>query len=89
MDIEGFCGCCNPTDIALLPDGKVVTGEKGLPRVKVYRQDGAFDAVVAEQSAFVPGSVPLDLATDASGHIFVLDALRRVVRVFERVEKPK
>src|SRR5262249_4676088 len=35
--IDGFCGCCNPINIALLPDGRIVTCEKGLPRVKVYR----------------------------------------------------
>ena len=34
--IEGFCGCCNPIGLALLPDGRYVTCEKGLPRVKVY-----------------------------------------------------
>ena len=34
--IGGFSGCCNPTHIAMLPDGSFVTSEKGLARVKVY-----------------------------------------------------
>jgi hypothetical protein len=33
---EGFCGCCNPSHFALLPDGSFVTSEKGIPRVKLY-----------------------------------------------------
>ncbi|HJN18671.1 MAG TPA: hypothetical protein QGH10_24425, partial [Armatimonadota bacterium] len=40
MEIDGFCGCCNPTDIAVLDDGRVVTAEKGVPRVKILEPDG-------------------------------------------------
>ena len=40
MGIEAFCGCCNPSNIAILADGRVVTAEKGIPRVKVYSADG-------------------------------------------------
>ncbi|MCX7590275.1 MAG: hypothetical protein N2255_01465, partial [Kiritimatiellae bacterium] len=47
MDIQGFCGCCNPIHLALLPDGGLVTSEKGLPRVKTYGRDGTFVGVVA------------------------------------------
>jgi hypothetical protein len=47
MGIEGFCGCCNPVNFSLLPDGRFVTSEKGLPRIKVYEADGAFAGVVA------------------------------------------
>jgi DNA-binding beta-propeller fold protein YncE len=87
VDIEGFCGCCNPTDIALLPDGNVVTSEKGLPRVKVYRQDGTLESVVAPAEAFSPGTSGLDLATDAEGRVFVLDPSAKAVRIFERVRQ--
>ena len=38
--IDGFCGCCNPVSLALLPDGRCVTCEKGLPRAKVYSVQG-------------------------------------------------
>lgn len=47
MDIRGFCGCCNPCHFAVLPDGRFVTGEKGLPRVKRYGTAGEFECVVA------------------------------------------
>ena len=45
--LEGFCGCCNPIHLVLLPNGRTVTCEKGLPRVKVYGPGGAFECVVA------------------------------------------
>ncbi len=50
--LDGFCGCCNPTDIALLPDGRVVTSEKGIFRVKVYTPQGQLQSVVAGPEAF-------------------------------------
>ncbi len=84
FSIEGFSGCCNPTDFALLPDGKFVTAEKGLPRVKVYRADGSLESVVAGVEAFNSDVTGLDVATDSRGRIFVLDPASRCVRVFVR-----
>jgi len=84
LDIEGFCGCCNPTNIALLPDEKVVTSEKGLPRVKVYWPDGTLESVVAGPEAFASRVVGLDLAVDAAGRVMVLDPAAKTVRIFER-----
>jgi hypothetical protein len=80
--IEGFCGCCNPTHIAILPGGGFVTSEKGLPRVKTYTAAGEFQGVVAPPSAFDAGAVGLDVAADSKGRILVLDPLARSVRVF-------
>ena len=37
---EDFVGCCNPVNVAVTPDGKVVTAEKMVARVKVFGQDG-------------------------------------------------
>ncbi len=83
MSIEGFCGCCNPTDLALLPDGRVVTAEKGIPRVKVYRANGTLDCVVAAPADLsVSAESGLDLAADGEGRVYVLDPHARVVRVF-------
>ncbi len=47
LSLEGFCGCCNPSHIAVLADGRVVTSEKGIPRVKVYSPEGQLLAAVA------------------------------------------
>lgn len=95
--IDGFCGCCNPIALAVLPDGKFITCEKGLPRVKVYQADGTFDCVVAGPESFPEnarrGSVRqtsdgmmggLDAAVDSQGRIYVLDLVGRDIRVMRR-----
>jgi hypothetical protein len=94
MGIEGFCGCCNPIALALLPDGRIVTCEKGLPRVKVYTAKGEFESVVAGPGAFAENAKVcdpadcttggLDAAVDASGKIYVLDLVANDVRVMAR-----
>lgn len=82
FDIDGFCGCCNPTDFALLPDGRFVTAEKGIPRVKVYSAKGTFECVVAGPDAFPSSTLGMDLAALPDGRVLVLDAKRAVIRVF-------
>jgi hypothetical protein len=83
-EIDGFCGCCNPTDFALLPDRRFVTSEKGLARVKVYGAEGKFECVVAAPEVFAEDVVGLDLAADAQGRIYVLDPSAKAVRIFAR-----
>ncbi len=80
--IEAFCGCCNPTHVAVLSDGRLVTAEKGLPRVKVLDPSGRLVNVVAAGDRLSPKVVGLDLAADADGNVLVLDPSRRAVRVF-------
>jgi len=86
--IDGFCGCCNPTNFAIFPDGRFVTSEKGLPRVKVYSPEGRLESVVAPPQSFARQAAGLDLAIDSKGQIFVLDPVARTVRVFVRTPKP-
>jgi len=93
--VEAFCGCCNPTNIAILPDGRVVTSEKGIPRVKVYAADGKFLGVVVGPKTLAPTETILeetrpdhklpvfDVAADSRGRILVLDPLALKVRIFE------
>jgi len=94
-EIDGFFGCCNPANFAVLADGRFVTVEKGLPRIKVYSRKGDFECVVAEPRVLASrGNVGdeirddhqvkvFDVATDSSGRILVLDPTNRTVRVFE------
>ena len=80
-ELDGFCGCCNPTDLAAFSDGRFVTAEKGVVRVKVYGGQGKLQTVVAGPQHF--RDTPADLAVDARGRVLVLDGRRRSVRVFE------
>jgi hypothetical protein len=90
--IEGFCGCCNPIGIVLLPGNRCVTCEKGLPRVKVYSGQGQLESVVAgpemfasEARAIDDESAPaIDAAVDSRGRVFILDIGRNEIRVMER-----
>jgi hypothetical protein len=43
---EDFVGCCNPVNLAIAPDGKVITAEKMISRVKIYEPDGKLLAVI-------------------------------------------
>jgi hypothetical protein len=83
MAVEGFCGCCNPSNFAILADGSFVTSEKGIERIKVYWPDGRFRGVVAGPDSFIEGTRGLDLAVDSRDRIFVLDPEKKQVRVFE------
>ena len=80
--VADFFGCCNPAQLAVLPDGRFVTAEKGMPRVKIYSRDGQFQTVVAGPSQLT--DTPADLAADRHGRVLVLDGRAAKVRVFEK-----
>jgi hypothetical protein len=97
--LEGFVGCCNPVNFAILPDAGFVTCEKGLIRIKVYDAKGEFSGVVAGHRALAPGravricnlpaecqSGGFDVAVDGAGRIFVLDTIKNTVRIFTRIK---
>jgi hypothetical protein len=87
MTVDGFSGCCNPTDFAIMPDGSFITSEKGLVRVKRYRPDGEFDGVIAGPDAFRDGTVGLDLAVAPNGDVLVLDPKINRIRRFALKEE--
>jgi hypothetical protein len=92
--IDGFFGCCNPANFAVLPDQGFVTVEKGIPRIKIYDKQGEFQCVVAAPETLVPGGLVgqeiredhatdvFDVAVDRDGRVLVLDPSRRAVRIF-------
>jgi len=95
--VKGFCGCCNPADFAVLPDGGFVTSEKGLARVKVYDSQGTFVGVVAGPDQLLEGGAPyiaelperqrvggFDVAVDPKGRILVLDRAKNAVRFYTK-----
>jgi sugar lactone lactonase YvrE len=82
MTLEGFCGCCNPSNFAFLSDGSFVTAEKGIERIKVYGPDGAFKCLVAGPDAFIEGTRGIDVAVDSKDRIFALDPEKKLIRIF-------
>jgi hypothetical protein len=99
INIEGFCGCCNPVSFAILTDESFVTCEKGLVRVKIYDQKGIFTGVVAGSKkltgkagrvCMIPAecrSRAFDVAVDPNERIFVLDTNKNVVRIFTKIKE--
>lgn len=81
---DGFCGCCNPSNMALMPDGSFVTSEKHIVRVKIYNREGKFAGIVSGQEDWQKKSVGLDLAVDSRWRILVLDPQAGVVRIYFR-----
>lgn len=82
MGVEGFCGCCNPSNIAFLSDGSVITSEKSIERIKVYSAKGEYKYLVAKPDLFEEGTRGLDMAVDSKDRIIVLDPVKKMVRVF-------
>lgn len=68
MGIDAFCGCCNPCHFIVLRDGRFVTAEKGLHRVKVLKPDGSLDGVVAgAEQLGIDINSPICMNPDCSG----------------------
>ncbi len=90
--LEGFAGCCNPVDFAILPDGSFVTYEKGMDRIKIYSRAGIFECVVSaptsiDEAALTNCSIGAkvhDLAVDTLGNNFVLDDFAKMIRVYQK-----
>jgi hypothetical protein len=83
MRPEGFSGCCNPTYFTFLDDGRFVTSEKGLVRIKTYKRSGEFEGVVAAPTKFIDEGRAPDVAADSQNNIYALDFDKKVIRVFE------
>jgi len=83
---EGFGGCCNPVHITILPDGKFVTYEKGIDKIKVFDPTGNFLCFVGGAGSFKGnadfqlGNINLvkDIASGVDGSVYVLDAYNQI-----------
>jgi ligand-binding sensor domain-containing protein len=81
--VEGFCGCCNPSNFALMPDGSFITAEKGLVRVKKHSKNGEFECVIAGPEKFKEDAKGLDIAIDSNNKIYVLEPEAIKIHVFD------
>jgi hypothetical protein len=84
--LSGFAGCCNPSHMAIRPDGRFVTCEKGFVRVKLFSPSGELIGVVAGPDQFRKNALGLDVAIDSRNRMLILDPPSKSVRVFEDKE---
>ncbi len=81
--VEDFFGCCNPVHLAAMSDGRFVTAEKGIPRVKIYSPEGKFQSVVAGPGQFSTSTSLAGLAVDRQQRVIVLvSSDRPMVEIF-------
>jgi sugar lactone lactonase YvrE len=78
---EDFVGCCNPVNLAVGPDGKIITAEKVISRVKVFTRDGKLLGLIGPEH-FDPKCIHLHLAVDSRGRILVADPVRMEIKAF-------
>lgn len=81
-DPAGFAGCCNPTNIAVARDGRIVVSEKADPRVKVYTPEGRLLDVFGSGD-FDLSCKNMDVAIDGRDRIHVIDTERRTILTYE------
>ena len=86
-DPADFTGCCNPVNIAMGPEGTIITGEKAPARVKVYAQGSRLLALIGPEN-FDQSNSALPVACDGKGRIIAADPARREIRVFARTDGP-
>ncbi|HBF35464.1 TPA: hypothetical protein DDW35_12955 [Candidatus Sumerlaeota bacterium] len=92
---EKFCGCCNPIHFSILPDGKFVTTEKGIVRLKVYDASGKLLAHLGSEafkdcspenaSAYLEGpcqGAGMDVAADRDGRIALATQDGKTIRFY-------
>jgi hypothetical protein len=96
-DLAGFGGCCNPVSIAVLADGRIVTAEKFITRVKVFYahlRNGStrrLDCIVAgpevldKQPPNIPQLVSFRLPASETGRSVFVTARENDVVVFDPV----
>lgn len=82
--IDGFSGCCNPFYLKFLPNGNMLTSEKGLVRVKIHKESGEFVSVVAPPKKFKTGGVAPAITIDENDNVIILDFDNNMIRFFNK-----
>lgn len=81
-EVEGFCGCCNPSHFAIMQDGSFITAEKGIVRVKKYDATGKFVGAIAGPDYFQQSSTGLEIAINSENEILVLEPAASKIHIF-------
>ena len=91
-NLSGFAGCCNPIGLAVLDDGRILTVEKSISRIKIYGTDGELDSAAAGPGILdrMPKDMKQTLKPDrffaaavlSEGRIAVFDFDGQLIRIF-------
>jgi hypothetical protein len=76
--INDFHGCCNPVNVASLPNGAVITVEKDPTRVKIYDKSGAKKIDGIEE--LVKGCAYIPMTVDKNENIYLASPEKGLVR---------
>ncbi|WP_430936306.1 hypothetical protein [Saccharicrinis sp. 156] len=75
-----FAGCCNPSYIHFDGQGRLLTSEKGNPRISHYNRSGTFNKVLLNHSLLGGGHLPYQLKTFDDK---LVTAVKNKIKVFE------
>jgi hypothetical protein len=84
--LKQFCGCCNPSHFTISSDGRIITAEKGINRIKVLDNQGHLIEAVAKPAKFM-ASIPLDIAIGKDNTLWGVNRFDSTVYVFKREEE--
>lgn len=84
LEIDGFNGCCNPAQFTFMSNGRFLTSEKGMPRIKIYSKTGELQSVVAPPSKFEGNQRAAEVCAIGET-IIALDFDRELIRIFEPI----
>jgi hypothetical protein len=71
-EVLAFHGCCNPANLVVLPDGRLMTAEKDKTRIKIYDAEGKVcEQVVADVAELVDGCAFIPMAMDSTGNVYL------------------
>jgi len=76
---DEFPGCCNPTNLAVLPDGRIAVSQKGKPLIKLFSAGGVLEACFGD-GLFSPEDQGIDLAVTPDSRIVAATPERGILR---------
>ena len=79
-----FAGCCNPSYIHFDRKGRLLTSEKGNPRISHFDPQGTFNQVLLDQSLLGGGHLPYQIKTLDDK---LVTAVENKIRVFKLKDK--
>jgi len=79
--LKDFQGCCNPVNVAQMPDGSIVTAEKDPTRVKIYDSTGKSVKMIPGVQELVKGCSYIPLTVDDKGNVYLVVKGKRIIRL--------